>query len=272
MESVSSHMKTQPRRMDARMARDSRLPSVALCYHVISSSQSDYLYSTTSARFAEHLDLISAADDQERAALRLAVTFDDGHRSAYENGLPLLERYSVTAMFFLTAGEIGSDADAMSWDQVRDLCQMGHAVGSHSWSHAFLTRCNDYDLDIELRHSKQTLEDKLGVEVDSISFPGGRWNSRVLRASARAGYKHAYCSEPWVAPQQRDGLQLHGRLMVSGSMDSAQLLRLCTLGSASQFRMRARSLMQGTVRSCIGDERYLWLWRLLANSGRKRAR
>ncbi len=243
-------------------------PSMALCYHKITSSESAYLYSTTSARLSEHLELVTELDEKTGPVPRVTVTFDDGHISTYRNGLPLLQRYSVSATFFVTVSWIGTAEEAIGWDQVCELARLGHTIGSHGWSHAFLTGCSDSALEMELTRSKQTLEDKLGTAVDSISFPGGRWNSRVLRASSRAGYRRACCSDPWIAPQLREGLELRGRLMVRNNTDCAQLLRLSTSGSASLLRMRARGMVQQAARMLLGDDLYLSLWRKLANSGK----
>ena len=242
--------------------------SMALCYHKITTSESRYLYSTTSAQLAKHFELVSELAEKTGPVPRLTVTFDDGHISTYRNGLPLLQRYFVFATFFVTASWIGTAEEALGWEQVRELARLGHTIGSHGWSHAFLTRCSDSDLEMELTRSKQTLEDKLGTAVDSISFPGGRWNSRVLRASSGAGYRQAYCSDPWIAPQLREGLELRGRLMVRNNTDCAQLLRLSTPGSASLLSMRARGMAQQAARTLLGDDLYLSLWRKLANSGK----
>src|SRR5260221_14516941 len=102
----------------------------------------------------------------------------------------------------------------MTSSQLEQLMSAGHNVQSHAWSHEFLTGCSASQLDYELRNSRKTLEDRLGIGVDSISVPGGRWNATVLEACAAAGYQHVYTSEPMFKPVYEHGVWRHGRLMV----------------------------------------------------------
>jgi peptidoglycan/xylan/chitin deacetylase (PgdA/CDA1 family) len=243
--------------------------NMILCYHKISDSESGYLYNITPALFSRHLELVSELGNNSRVP-PLSVTFDDGHVSAYLNGLSFLRRCFVSATFFLTVGRIGG-AETMSWEQVNELAALGHSIGSHGWSHAFFTRCSDAELDVELRRSKGTLEDKLGAAINSISFPGGRWNSRVLRALSHAGYTRAYCSDPWIELQVREGVELRGRLMVHNDLDCAQLLRLSHPASTSLLVMRTASMLKQAGRMFLGDDLYLALWRKLANSRKHEA-
>lgn len=237
--------------------------AMVLCYHTVTDSESAYLYNATRTQFEEHVRLV-VEGNKRRATAQMTVTFDDGHASAYLRAAPVLQRYSVPAIFFVTAGWIGVDDSAMTWEHLRELVRQGHNVQAHGWSHRLLTHCSDLELEDELTRSKETLENRLGVRVDALSFPGGRWNRRVLEACARAGYEHAYCSEPWIVPHLRGGVMLHGRLMVRRTMNPSQLLDLCTPGSRTMRRLRVRSTVQQAARFFLGDNLYLAVWRKLA--------
>ncbi len=83
----------------------------------------------------------------------------------------------------------------MSWDQVRELADEGHEIGSHSMSHSILTLLDDQQLDWELRESKARIEHELSVDCESFCFPNGNCDARVLDALLRAGYRRGVTTE-----------------------------------------------------------------------------
>jgi peptidoglycan/xylan/chitin deacetylase (PgdA/CDA1 family) len=92
-------------------------------------------------RFASHLDhLLKVARpvslDRVLAAFErgpplprraVLVTFDDGHRSVLESGLPLIAERGVPAVAFVVAGLIDSDRPFW-WSEVVDLASAGGVV------------------------------------------------------------------------------------------------------------------------------------------------
>ena len=88
------------------------------------------------------------------------------------------------ALQFLVANFIGKlnewdlrdgEAPEMLMDaaQVRDWLAAGHAVGSHSLSHARLTRLTLRDAREEIFASKKKLEDAFAVPVEHFCYPYG---------------------------------------------------------------------------------------------------
>jgi peptidoglycan/xylan/chitin deacetylase (PgdA/CDA1 family) len=140
-----------------------------LAYHEILPVPSEYLYSVSSQQFQEHA-CVFAPSASKIASGRCSpeITFDDGHRSHFEKAYPLLEKYGVRATFFVPAGCAGRSAESVSWDQARQMAASGHRVQSHGWSHRLLTQCGPRELEEELSRSKQELEDRLGIGVDSF--------------------------------------------------------------------------------------------------------
>lgn len=92
-------------------------------------------------RFAQHLDVVHSvanavtledalAGIEGRAALprrAVLITFDDGHRSVLETGLPLLRERGLPAAAFVVAGLIGSDRPFW-WTEVIRLAEQGGRV------------------------------------------------------------------------------------------------------------------------------------------------
>ena len=178
----------------------------------------------------------------------------------------LLRAYGFNrARFFVTVGWMGAVAGYMDWPQLKEVIQSGHDVQSHGWSHRLLTECADHALAEELRCSKATLEDRLGLPVNEISLPGGAWDKRVLRACIDAGYSRLYTSDPWGGVQERNGLKIFGRLMVRGNMPADDLVRLLATEKNRFAGVRIPFYVRQALRQIIGTRRYHRIWCAVAN-------
>lgn len=240
---------------------------MVLAYHRITRNGSGYLYSVTSDQLDAHLRVVAELQgDSQRGGISPEITFDDGHRSNYAEGLERLQKHSVRATFFVVAGWMSSQDGFMTWSDLRDLVSLGHKVQSHGWSHRFLTECSEAELQEEMERSKRTLEDQLGVCVDAISIPHGRWNDRVMKGCAAAGYRRVYCSNPWMPPQRREGVELIGRYMVRRSLKPQQLRRLLAGDSAFLFFLRSQYYLKEALKRAVGYSAYHKLWSLFAAS------
>lgn len=80
----------------------------------------------------------------------------------------------------------------MDWPALAAMERAGMTIGSHTHTHAMLDREDDLTLAEELACSRETLEAGLGHRVEHFAYPDGRFNVRVARAVAAAGYRFAY--------------------------------------------------------------------------------
>jgi len=140
---------------------------------------------------------------QEGASVpRMALTFDDGFRSVFQNAVEPLAEGGWRAMQFLVSNCIGKlnewdlrDGEApellMDAAEVRDWIGAGHAIGSHSLTHARLTRLTLRDAREEIFASKKKLEDTFGVAVEHFCYPYGDWSEPVRDLVIEAGYRTA---------------------------------------------------------------------------------
>jgi peptidoglycan/xylan/chitin deacetylase (PgdA/CDA1 family) len=229
-----------------------------LAYHEV-MPESDYSYCVTSGAFAKHMALLDSVAKASEAKLPVQLTFDDGERSQYLNAAPLLAEHGFSATYFVTPGLIGTAAKFLGWDELKVLQNAGHSIQSHGWSHKFLTFCSDAELAHELLASRQLLEDKLGDLVEEISVPGGRWNRRVIKACADAGYRRVYVSDPWVA-ENLFGIQVIGRFMVRRTTTAAELLKVVQQDRYALGKIRMRSQIKQAIVGLLGDGLYHRLW------------
>jgi len=230
-------------------------PTAILAYHEV-MPESNYSYCVSLRQFKDQLGILGHGSEAEFGA---HVTFDDGELSQMEMAGPLLLEYGIKATYFVTPGLIGTARKFLGWEQLRQLQAAGHTVQSHGWSHKFLTACNDRDLKHELQISRQTLEERLGEKVEEISIPGGRWDERVLRACAEAGYRQVYVSEPWMATEMF-GVKVLGRFMVRNTTSLQQFERIVRGDRATLRKMKMRSQIRRGIVNLVGDDRYHRLW------------
>ena len=243
------------------MAAGQHLRPTVLGYHELTAAAVDYSYALTCRNFEEHLELATElAGKFEDDKPPLIFTFDDGHVSNYTAALPLLQNYSCKAIFFVIVGRINEQKDYMTWEHLRELVSLGHRVEAHGWSHSFLTRCSDADLRTELVRSREVLEDRLSIPVTALSAPHGRWNRRVLKACAEAGYQQLYDSDPWPARRKLGNIEVAGRLIAVQSLDRKRLIRWLTMGPAEAGLGQTKHAIKRFVRSLLGDRVYYQLW------------
>lgn len=236
-------------------------------YHEIGPEPNTYIYSTTCGIVREHLNYLRTVTTFEA---NTGITFDDGHVSHHRYAAPLLEEFGFRGIFFVTAGWIGVREGFMNWNEVEELARRGHVVQSHGWSHALLTQCDDSALQAELSLSKATLEDRLGSAITSISMPGGRWNSRVLRACAAAGYRHVFHSNPFHSNANEYGIALSGRVMLRRTTTVKSLREISAAEHQPLSALRVRHGLKTGLRTILGDRLYQTAWEVLGSAGSRR--
>ena len=70
-----------------------------------------------------------------------------------------------------------------------ELADAGWEVGSHTRSHPRLPQVDDAALARELGDSRELIAERLGRPCESIAYPYGDFDERVVRATAAAGYR-----------------------------------------------------------------------------------
>jgi len=109
----------------------------------------------------------------------IVITFDDGYRDFYTDALPILKQFGFSATLFLATDRIHDaparieGADYLTWSDVRELHAEGIRFGSHTVSHPDLRSLGPDQIEYELGHSKEVLEEQLGVSIDAFSYPFG---------------------------------------------------------------------------------------------------
>lgn len=133
-------------------------------------------------------DEIESVSDYSKTVM---LTFDDGYTDFYDNALPILKKYNIKANLYVISNYMGANLYA-SAAQVKEISDSGLVmIGSHTYSHPSLNQLSDADIERELRDSKNTLEGLLGKEVNTIAYPSGHYDNRVLEITKKY-YKYGY--------------------------------------------------------------------------------
>jgi peptidoglycan/xylan/chitin deacetylase (PgdA/CDA1 family) len=82
-------------------------------------------------------------------------------------------------------------AGLMTWQQLREMADDGHEIGSHSMTHPIITKCSDSELEYEIAESRKLIQDRLGTPITSFCYPNGDFNERAEAVVKNAGYTSA---------------------------------------------------------------------------------
>jgi peptidoglycan/xylan/chitin deacetylase (PgdA/CDA1 family) len=130
----------------------------------------------------------------------IIITFDDGYESVYTRAFPLMNKYQFKGVVFMPVDYIDkyNDWDVqfggkryrhLSLDNLHQMHKSGFEIGSHCLSHRLLLFMNPKRQFNELSVSRNRLEDLIGTEVFSVSYPFGRFNGKILQKASKAGYR-----------------------------------------------------------------------------------
>ena len=195
-----------------------------LCYHSVTEQRGAKLDDPHQLHlsldlFRQHLDylerhyqLISLAEfviacrENIKLPDRTAIlTFDDGARNFFTVVAPLLLQRKIPATSFIVTGEDFTkevsdrndtwqpedDDSYLSWNEVRQLAELGLEFGSHTATHATLPDLPPTQARAELETSLKTLSGQLGARDFALSYPHGKTSEAINRLARSLGYSCA---------------------------------------------------------------------------------
>lgn len=193
-----------------------------LCFHKLSRR---FLFEgtwTTPARFAAYVDRLRERgytfidETQYLASLdapatdrtkQIFLTFDDGYTDVRDAAWPLLAARGVPLHVFLVTDFAGRENEwdlslgrppfrHLEWSAVREMSARGVTFGSHTASHADLTRVSRERALADLERSRKSIEDATGKSARTLSYPFGRYNEVAQDAARTAGFEAAFSLYP----------------------------------------------------------------------------
>jgi peptidoglycan/xylan/chitin deacetylase (PgdA/CDA1 family) len=215
-------------------------------------------FKLTRASFARHLDAIAQtrapelidAIDPAAHGQHVLLTFDDGGHSALYTAEELVRR-GWRGHFFVITSRIG-EPGFLTAQQVRQLSDDGHVIGSHTHTHPSFFRELSWDrITEEWRTSVDHLAQLLGQPVLSASVPGGDLSDRVVWSAIESGIRFLFTSEPTTEPDRVDATWVLGRYVAKVSTSPSRIRELARFQgwyramAWRQLKLSVRSLLPG---------------------------
>ena len=193
--------------------RGQMMPGVwVLCYHRISDKPVRYT-NLQPAEFEKQMNYLADNNfnvvplqnivDAMRYGAKLpqntvALTFDDGYKDNYTVAYPILKKHDFPATLFIYPQYISNGGAALTWEELKAMsADPMISIQSHTYTHPDLGKVSrrasaDARLKHELVDSKNILEQKLGIKIDTLAYPYGVFNPKVLQLTKAAGYRSAF--------------------------------------------------------------------------------
>lgn len=213
-----------------------------LCYHQVrdwrdsdSKQARDYIVPTE--RFKAQMQMLADSGyqtilpDQLIAYLTtgaplpekpVMLTFDDTNLDQYTTALPELEKHGFKAVFFIMTVSLNRPR-YMTREQVKELSDKGHVIGSHTWDHHNVKKYEGNDWETQVAKPKRVLEEIIGKPVLYFAYPFGLWNQQTIPELRHHGLTAAF--QLAAKRDDQDPLYTIRRIIASGYWDSTRLYK-----------------------------------------------
>lgn len=216
-DSVSAKPNTGPVADAATVLSSQQVP--VLCYHHIIAGKPKNAYEVTIDNFKSQMKAL--ADSGYHTILPeqyynylaygtplpsrpVMLTYDDTDEEQFSIAKPEMDKYGFKGVYFIMTISIGRPR-YMSKEQIKQLADEGHSIGSHTWRHDRVDRLKDLNTieyrgkkvevnewDFQLTNTKKQLEEMTGKPVEYFAYPFGIWSKPALPKIEERGYKLAF--------------------------------------------------------------------------------
>ena len=124
------------------------------------------------------------------------ITVDDGNKSVYTAYYEVFKKYNIKPLIAIYTAIISRQRYALTWEQIAELHNEGCYIAAHGYYHLFLD-ANAYRKDPnscrrEVVKSKEILESKLGISINTFVYPYGVRCAEVVKLVEEADYKFGF--------------------------------------------------------------------------------
>ena len=133
----------------------------------------------------------------------VVLTFDDGNKSDFANVPKVLKKHGFGATFYVTEGLgfLKNPQNYLSWEQIRQLHEMGYEIGNHTQHHRNVSDLKSEELAASLAHiDKRCAENKITKPV-TFCYPGFHNNHASVKVLEKHGFLFA---RRGVGPEYKD--------------------------------------------------------------------
>jgi len=160
---------------------------------------------------------------KELPAKSVVITFDDTRLDQYTAALPELNKHNFKAAFFIMTVSLGKPG-YMSKDQVKQLADEGHTIGSHTYDHKNVKNYTVDDWVEQVQKPSQQLQTITGKPVEYFAYPFGLWNKDAIAKLKDHDFKAVF--QLSAKRDESDPLFSVRRIIVPGSWSGATMIRV----------------------------------------------
>jgi peptidoglycan/xylan/chitin deacetylase (PgdA/CDA1 family) len=214
-----------------------------LCYHQIrdykpSDSKTAKDYIVPVAAFRDQMKLL--ADSGYHAILPgqlheylimgkalpnkpMLITFDDTRLDQFTAALPELNKYGFKAAFFIMTVALGKPG-YMSKEQVKQLADEGHTIGSHTYDHKNVKTYTVDDWVEQVQKPSKQLQTITGKPVEYFAYPFGLWNKEAIAKLKDHDFKAVF--QLSANRDENDPLFSVRRIIVPGNWSGTTMIKV----------------------------------------------
>lgn len=149
----------------------------------------------------------------------VALTIDDGYKSFFENGMPLLREFGYKATLFINTKQFGT-GDFLSIQEIRQIIKEGIEVENHSHAHSqFVNFAPEEIADTfrnDLLKSQDIFMKNFGYKPKLYAYPYGEYTPEMQEILREEGYVAAFAQKSGVISSLSDSYALP-RFPVAGN-------------------------------------------------------
>jgi len=156
--------------------------------------------STPVELFKKHINIIRESGYEIVSEItkplgQIEICFDDAFLGFYDN-IGLIKELNIPIHLFVVLSYLEKE-NHINKEQLLLLNKLSQIkISSHTQTHLDLNIASESLLKNELENSKDILEGLLNNKIDSICYPEGKFNSRVVELAEGVGYNRQYSSLP----------------------------------------------------------------------------
>jgi len=174
--------------------------SKAIFYHDIHAENKYTTMSTPVGLFKEHIQIIRNSGYEivskiNKPTGQIEISFDDGFLGIYKN-IDVIKELDLPIQLFIISSNLGAP-NYINNSQLLEVDALSQiTISSHTHKHSILNRISESRIEIELERSKKLLENILNKQINSLCFPEGKFNKKVIKIAKKMGYSNLYASIP----------------------------------------------------------------------------
>jgi len=165
----------------------SNLNNKILLYHSITNSLKQDIFSVDKNKFEKQLKLLKKfyendlrnIDENLKYNSSITLSFDDGKADNFFTAYPLINKYKIPTIFFISTSKIGKEG-YLSNNMIKEMNNNKYIdFGLHGHNHVSFADLDINSIKYEMDTSKKILEDLLEKKIKFFSYPYGSLSKKT---------------------------------------------------------------------------------------------